>query len=523
MRSTEIQVHQQWHFLFKMGLYQALRRYTTSANKNVVLDSTFTVSGDSFSAALDPQSITTFVYRDSLNMIPDVDAGSDLFITDTDNSGNESVTLNASGSTDADGKIISYLWKENGDTIATGVTPTVDFTTGIHHISLTVTDDSSAIATDSLNVLVNIPPVADAGSDQTVMDTNFTGNEPVTLDGSGSTDTDGNIVSYSWSDNGSTIASGVNPVINLAVGIHTIILTVTDDYNGRATDTVMITVHGHPNFTPVADAGPDQVVADTNNSGSETVMLDGSGSTDIDGIIVSYVWSENGSQIATGVQPSVDLSLGTHTISLVVTDDSSATATDTVMITIQQHPNYTPVANAGVDQVVTDSSNNGSVTVTLDGSGSTDIDGTIVSYIWSENGNQIATGVQPSVDLTQGVHAISLVVTDDSSATATDTVMITVNEPSGLNQLKNSMDEIIIYPNPFSDRAYLQFTLKKAVNVTLVITNITGREVKTVNKGIHPAGTCRITIDGSNLKRGIYFCKVITGDTYSTVKMTVNR
>jgi hypothetical protein len=456
-------------------------------------------------------------------MIPDANAGTDRIITDSDNSGSESITLNASGSTDADGKILSYLWSENGDTIATGITPTIDFSTGFHHISLTVTDDSSAIATDSLNVLVNIPPVADAGPDQAVMDTNYNGNEPVILDGSGSSDTDGTILSYAWSENGSTIATGVNPAINLAVGMHTIMLTVTDDNNGKATDTVMITVHGHPNFTPVADAGSDMVVADTNNSGGETVMLDGSGSSDQDGTIVSYIWSEKGNQIATGVQPSVDLSLGVHTISLAVTDDSSATATDTVMITIQQHPNYTPFADAGPDQVVTDSSGSGSITVTLDGTGSNDIDGTIVSYVWNENSNQIATGVQPSLDLVQGVHAISLVVTDDSSATATDTVMITVNRPSGLNQLRNSPDEVIIYPNPFSDRTTLKFTLATTANVAVVITDITGRKVKSLNKGIYPAGTCRITFNGSDLKRGIYFCRVITGNTYSTVKMTVNR
>jgi uncharacterized repeat protein (TIGR02543 family) len=84
-----------------------------------------------------------------------------------------------------------------------------------------------------------------------------------------------------------------------------------------------------------------------------------------------------------------------------------------------------PNADAGVDQTVTDSDGNGSEQVTLDGSGSSDADGTIVSYVWSEDANQIATGQQPTVSLNVGTHNITLTVTDDGGLTDTDTVTIT--------------------------------------------------------------------------------------------------
>ena len=85
---------------------------------------------------------------------------------------------------------------------------------------------------------------------------------------------------------------------------------------------------------PTADAGPDQTVTDADNNGSESVTLDGSASSDSDGTITSYVWTENSTQIATGATPTVDLAVGTHTITLTVTDDDGLTATDEVVITV---------------------------------------------------------------------------------------------------------------------------------------------------------------------------------------------
>jgi predicted outer membrane repeat protein len=89
-----------------------------------------------------------------------------------------------------------------------------------------------------------------------------------------------------------------------------------------------------------------------------------------------------------------------------------------------------PSADAGSDQSFADNDNNGSEVVTLDGSGSGDSDGTIVDYEWSEDGEIIATGVNPQVDLAVGVHTITLTVTDDDGATDTDEVIITVEAAS---------------------------------------------------------------------------------------------
>jgi len=87
--------------------------------------------------------------------------------------------------------------------------------------------------------LANLPPIADAGPDQTV---SVAGGQSVTLHGENSTDPDGSIQSWAWTENGTTIAGGPTPTVSLAAGTHTITLTVTDNLGATATDTVVIAV-----------------------------------------------------------------------------------------------------------------------------------------------------------------------------------------------------------------------------------------------------------------------------------------
>lgn len=89
-----------------------------------------------------------------------------------------------------------------------------------------------------------------------------------------------------------------------------------------------------PNASPIANAGIDQTLIDEDMNGSQIVHLSAVGSHD-DVVIVDYVWHENGVQIASGIAPQISLEVGTHTITLTVTDDDSATHTDQVIITVE--------------------------------------------------------------------------------------------------------------------------------------------------------------------------------------------
>ena len=88
------------------------------------------------------------------------------------------------------------------------------------------------------------------------------------------------------------------------------------------------------NHAPVANAGADQTITDTDGDGFENVTLNGSGSTDSDGSIVSYEWREGSTVIGAGVSPTYAFALGSHTVTLTVTDNEGVTAADTVVINV---------------------------------------------------------------------------------------------------------------------------------------------------------------------------------------------
>jgi len=89
---------------------------------------------------------------------------------------------------------------------------------------------------------------------------------------------------------------------------------------------------------PIADAGADQSDIDLDGNGAESITLDGTDSGDPDGTITDYLWQQGSQQIATGSNPTVDMSIGTHTITLTVTADDGAVDTDEVVVTVHPRP-----------------------------------------------------------------------------------------------------------------------------------------------------------------------------------------
>ena len=378
--------------------------------------------------------VSPIACSDAAVLAPTANAGPDQSLADTDQQPGENVTLNGSASQDADGSIVSYQWTNAaGQQIATGVSPSVRLPDGRQTLGLLVTDDAGASASDTVTINVTAPatnqaPLANAGLDRIVADTNSQAGEAVTLDGTLSTDSDGTIATYQWLVGANTIiATGPTPTVQLTDGPQVLTLRVTDNSGNTATDTVTITVAAaNPATAPLANAGADRVVVDTDAVAGESVTFDGSVSRDPDGTIVSYQWSVNNQAIATGVNPTARLPDGESFVSLLVTDNQGNTSSDSMLVTVAAPATVPPVANAGVDRKVADTDAIAGENVTLDASASTDADGVIATYQWLSGGQQIATGVTVNVRLPDGDNVITLVVFDDDGNTASAVVQISV-------------------------------------------------------------------------------------------------
>ena len=169
-------------------------------------------------------------------------------------------------------------------------------------------------------------------------------------------------------------------------GVYVFTLTVTDNKGAKTSDNIQVTVNAAvpANKPPVANAGADFNITLPVNS----VNLNGTASTDPDGSITTYLWTKLsgpaqftlGNSGATSTTAS-NLAAGVYLIQLKVTDNQGAISQDTVKIIVNAAPvNQPPVANAGADMSITLPIN----TVNLNGASSSDPDGTISIYNWSQ-------------------------------------------------------------------------------------------------------------------------------------------
>jgi hypothetical protein len=167
------------------------------------------------------------------NTAPIADAGADQTLTAT--GATTSVTLDGSGSSDADEDALTYSWVLDGSEVSTAASFSASLADGSYTFSLTVSD-GEASDSDEVNVtVVNTIPIANAGADQILEATGAT--TTVILNGS-ATDADNDALSYSWSNG----VSGVSTSVDLAVGTHTFTLTVTDEQGATDSDQVKITI-----------------------------------------------------------------------------------------------------------------------------------------------------------------------------------------------------------------------------------------------------------------------------------------
>jgi hypothetical protein len=389
----------------------------------------------------------------------------------------EVAQLDGTASFDPDGDALTYAWvlvsrpagshAALSDPAAARPTLSID-APGTYRVQLVVHDGQAAGEADVVVLRTeNSPPVADAGPDQSVP----AGGQAL-LDGSGSSDVDGDPLTYGWSlivrPAGSAAAiddpAGIAPRFDVDVpGLYVAQLIVNDGTADSEPDTVTVTTL---NSRPVAAAGADQSVV-----AGEPAALDGRGSFDPDGDPLTFAWSlvsrPDGSA-ATIQDPSAPLTSlptdlpGDYVLQLIVSDGNLASAPDTMLVTTTNAP---PVADAGDDQFgVAEGAR-----VVLDGSGSFDPDGRPLSYSWTlllrparsaavlEYPATLEPEIVPDI---AGDYVLQLIVHDGFAPSAPDTVRIQVTAPNVVTLWGSDEDASEVGPDPGA------FTVSRTGRVT---------------------------------------------------------
>ena len=370
-----------------------------------------------------------------LNLQPVANAGTDQAFTL-----GTAVSLDASKSSDPDGDVLTYAWQivsappSSAATVAQDTSVNAQFTpdvTGDYILGVVVNDGqlSSKLSTLTLRSAGH-RPIASAGNDISA-----TLGARVQLDGSNSSDLDGDPLTASWSISSKPKNSGVNladvhtmhPTFTPDVeGDYVIALTVYDGGQTSLADSVTVSTR---NLPPVANAGAPLTL-----QAGQVAHLNGSASVDPEGQSLSYQWSiltappGSSSQLSSATVVAPDFtpdSAGSYVFQLVVSDGALFSQPATVSLTDIDLP---PVANAGVDQSVSTGA-----MVSLDGSASADPEGLALTYSWSFSSQPAGSQAMlssPSSPLTsftadvRGDYLVQLVVTDGSGQTSVDSLVV---------------------------------------------------------------------------------------------------
>ena len=375
------------------------------------------------------------------------------------------VQLNGGGSFDPEGSPLTYAWtlsapEGSGASLndQSAIDPSFEADVeGAFRAELVVSDGaltgSCTVRVNAGDVAENLPPTASAGPDAAAKI-----GDTIDLDGSGSSDPEGEPLDVSWQfvsqPTGSALSNGdIQNSSSLAAsfrpdkaGTWLVQIAVCDSEPLCDTDTVQFEVEGEPgNNAPSADAGADQ----SGNVG-DTLTADASASSDPDGDALSFTWTldsaPSGSVRTTGDiaaassdAPRLNLDVsGRYVLSVEVCDPSSACDTDTMTMSAAGAVNTAPVSDAGADQTVTLGD-----TVSVDGSGSSDPDGDPLTYFWGFNSVPSGSAIKGSsyadraavstsfVPDVEGTYTVKLRV-DDGTDFTNDTMTLTV-EPGSTN------------------------------------------------------------------------------------------
>ncbi len=335
------------------------------------------------------------------------------------------VNFSSAGSDSPDGGIVEQEW-DFGDGIgsSTAANPSYTYSTaGTYTVTLLVIDgigaeiESTTTATITSGGTINNPPTANANGP-------YSGNvnSSISFSSQGSTDNDGNITTFNWDFGDGTSSNQPNPShIYTNSGSYSAKLTVTDNDGAKGISSATVTVNGGSSGSITANPnGP------YTGSVGNAVSFSSAGSSSPDGGIVEQEWDfGDGNGSSTAANPSYTYSApGNYSVTLLVVDalGAEAESTTTATITTGGTPNTPPTANANGPY-----SGRINTSISFSSQGSSDTDGTIVSYEWTFGDGGRSSAQTPSYAYsTAGSFTATLTVTDNKGATGRSNATVTV-------------------------------------------------------------------------------------------------
>jgi PKD repeat protein len=257
-----------------------------------------------------------------------------------------------------------------------------------------------------------------------------------------STDNDGIIVSWSWNFGDGSTSSDRNPTHNYDyAGTYIVTLRVSDDND--YTDVISESIHV-VNVLPILSApAANFTYLPVHPTTSDTLQFTDT-STDNDGIIASWQWIFGDGNTSTLQNPTYRYTItGNYSVTLEVTDNGSATDTETKILRIYEvsplippPPSPSPSSgSSGSSDVPPKAEAKGpyygfmGTLIPFNGSASNDPDGTITSYIWNFGDGTTGTGTMIAHTYNNvGNYTVTLTVTDNDGKHNIDTTSATITE-----------------------------------------------------------------------------------------------
>ncbi len=326
----------------------------------------------------------------------------------------EKLELDGTSSYDLDGTIVDHRW-DMGDGTQEKMGPIIEHSysqVGIYTVTMTVEDDGGLTSSISIRVeVLNRRPSAVLSATKT----HLVSGETVQLDGTGSSDPDGRVETYTWILGDGAVAYGSRlSHVYEDDGIYMVVLTVTDDRGGTDSRSLLLQVDNRPPMPAiVAVEQADTLVP---------VDFTAEGTMDPDGRVEGYFWDFGDGAGSSGWNVTHTYTTsGIFTVRLTAMDDDGRSASTSVNVQVINRP---PVAEAEVSATAVENS-----TVRYDATGSYDADGILSTWEWDFGDGKEGEGREAYhryVD--SGTYTWTLTVTDDTGESTEVSGSIIVTE-----------------------------------------------------------------------------------------------